>query len=207
MLKNLQTDVEHIGMLKASNTDIIFGMYMELDDLKNEERAFVGTVMQAAKANPQNTSLQIKFLNIFMDLPNPCQQLGESIAEFIMFLYEIMDMHIDNGALQSLCCRAAERVARSFPESAEQMCQQGGITKLLTTMSKHGGDAAVAEASSAALLVLTRNIVDSNSEAVFDIAFGTIKLFMHSHRAQADVQRTGNELLDVLTQTAKSPVA
>lgn len=209
MLDNVMSEFEAIGTLKEANSNMFVELQDHLDDLQVGEIAFTDTVLQAARANPQNAPLQKKCIETLLCMPDVCRKRNSNLNDCIAFLLETMGAHVKHGPLQESCCKALSHLQ----EAAEEIGQQGGIQKLLMVISAHVDDAAVEKAALSALLDLT---IHNESNRLIAASSGAVQIVqavmpkapklscrsrsasLVRHIAEADVQSIGDNLLGIL---------
>jgi len=198
MLRNILEEMEALSELKEANSDTFMVLEESLDDLHSGESAFIDTILQVARANPQNSHLQKTCVETLMCTPDACRNLRANIDGCITLLLDTMLKHTQHSPLQETCCKAINQLTKCFPEAAGQVGSRGGVDSLLLVLVNHAGNEATMGAALSALLSLTINNANNKLKAASSGAVQVVEVAMEKHDAGATTLRLGHDLMGIL---------
>jgi len=119
-LRNVESELITLSDLKTANSDIFLVMEERLDDLEIDETSFTSTVLQAARANPENMGLLKICVETLACPPGDCRPSRKDLKEYMSFLTEVQAKLPDHPALGESCRKALKHLGGSFSDGAQQ---------------------------------------------------------------------------------------
>jgi len=193
MLSAVVAEFEAISSLKEAHSETFMQLQDDLDALQHGERTFIETVLRAARANPQNASLQKACIEALI-----FRERNGNLDDCIELIVEAMEAHGRCRRVLETCCKAVVHLVEHFPSVTQQLGQKGFVERLLKIVTEYAQDAAIQMAAFSALLGLVDCSDDNQTTATFHGAVQTIQEAIEKHEANCEIQKKGLVLLDIL---------
>jgi hypothetical protein len=203
-LSHLEEEMESINYMREANT---FAM-MELDNsiqcVEAEQCAFIASVLQLAKANQQNGTLQARALRtlskiaeVYAKKPACARICQDESPEFEAFVLETMHTHRDNVSVMIDGCLAVGWYAQYAASATNFMQTKCGIHCVKNAMEAHPTDAVLQDKALFALQSIANRRVENKVLLAKSGLVERVLEAMEKHPTD-DMKQRGAKLLAVL---------
>jgi len=175
MLHGVKDEFEAIYSLKEANSQTFMQLQDDMHNLQHGEASFVETMILAARANPQNVSLQKTCIEalIFRDR-------NRSLNQCIEFLAETMDAHADCERLLEISCKAVVHLVEHFAKTADVLRQKGFMQRLANVIVEHSQEEPMRRSACSALLALLLHSDDARNISKLSEVTESVQDFMQN---------------------------
>lgn len=175
MLSRVMDEFEAIYSLKEANSNTFMQLQDDMHELQDGEESFVETMIQVARANPQNASLQKTCIQalIFRERNGSLDKCIDFLAEHIEA--EHIDTNADCKRLLETSCKAVVHLVEHFETSVEMLRQKGFEQKLTNIIVKNPKVEPIRASACSALLA----ILAHRDETLVDVTDWMEELMKH----------------------------